>query len=33
MGLINIESRIGVIQGEFSIETNINQGFKIEIIF
>lgn len=33
MGLINIESRIGVMQGEFSIETNKNQGFKIEIIF
>lgn len=33
MGLINIESRIGVIQGEFSMETNKNQGFKIEIIF
>ena len=33
MGLINIESRIGVMQGEFSMETNKNQGFKIEIIF
>lgn len=33
MGLINIESRIGVMQGEFSMETNENQGFKIEIIF
>lgn len=33
MGLINIESRIGIMQGRFFIETNKNQGFKIEIVF
>jgi signal transduction histidine kinase len=33
MGLINIESRVNIINGNFMIHTSQNNGFKIEIEF
>lgn len=33
MGLINIDSRIGLLNGQYNIKTSPNNGFEIKIIF